>query len=744
MPHDDVEAADHGGIEPRESPASLGEGAPSAVGTPFVPMAEAISVESGVELTPDPEGPTPTPGLPIPEEPEFPIPWPGGHVPHVCRINLRAGCYRIAFMPKGTITAFYGTMRVDDASGKTTISGDLYRYLRIPYYTSLERAKTLATARTKLAERIGPLSSAALGEVSAVGPATLGPRPLNIPIYPRNRYYSYLKVTNVQRPPLYTHGPCELTLTAQEYVYTQPATGSFDGSFPAAPGTRTVTIVLKQKPAPAGFTSSYFEGKLYENGVDQGTFSMGWVSSSFRRATLEIDVLTGAVGPQPVGTDDFATVFAKAGWSLNVIRDQTNVPVPAGVNANACWTSANLHALMTSVRNPATNLDTDWHMHLMVVPATMGCGRGVMYDTIGVPREGVASFCDDGYPTSDSSNFGTAANKKQRDVPRAFLRSACHEVGHGFNQIHQEQEAGADNSIMTTTPSVADILGGPTTGAPGVFPDQINLAFNDHVRHHLVHFPDIVVRPGGMTFGSGHSSTVPEADRYYFEPDELALTLDPVEPHLELAEPLELHWTLKNTSRHELPVPSDIGIEAQHAFVTVTDPRGRSKLMPSFIIRTEHVSIRPLEPGKGLKAETRVFWSSRGFAFTEPGRYVVEVRIIWTAEGTPLGVKASTDIWVNYPKTDAENEAAATLLHPEVGKYVALGGGEHLVEAVHRIQQVAELEGEGDQGAPRVLRGYEGLIPVADRAVSRRSSPTSGKRRETTGRSASRERGGTT
>ena len=54
----------------------------------------------------------------------------------------------------------------------------------------------------------------------------------------------------------------------------------------------------------------------------------------------------------------------------------------------------------------------------------MGCGRGVMYDSIGVPREGVASFCDDGYPTSESSNFGTAANKKQRDVPRAFLSSA--------------------------------------------------------------------------------------------------------------------------------------------------------------------------------------------------------------------------------------------------------------------------------------------------------------------------------
>src|SRR2546423_14705402 len=130
-------------------------------------------------------------------------------------------------------------------------------------------------------------------------------------------------------------------------------------------------------------------------------------------------------------------------------------------------------------------------MHLIVVPATMGCGRGVMYDTIGVPREGVASFCDDGYPSGQSSFFGTAANQKQRDVPRAFLRSASHEVGHGFNQIHQEQEGGADNSIMTTTPSVADVLGGP----PGGFPGDIHLAFNEHGRRHLVPLPDITVPP---------------------------------------------------------------------------------------------------------------------------------------------------------------------------------------------------------------------------------------------------------
>ena len=140
------------------------------------------------------------------------------------------------------------------------------------------------------------------------------------------------------------------------------------------------------------------------------------------------------------GTEFFDTVFAKIGWQLIGGQDQLNVPVPAGVVATNCWSSADLHALMTTVRNPATNLDTEWRVHMIVVPAKLGCSRGVMYDQIGVPREGCASFSDDGYPTSDSANFGAAANKKQRDVPRAFLRSATHELTHTLNQIHQEQE----------------------------------------------------------------------------------------------------------------------------------------------------------------------------------------------------------------------------------------------------------------------------------------------------------------
>src|SRR6266851_4988501 len=704
MPHD---AANHTTPEPGETEHDHDpSGATSSPGaSAAVPMAEALPGGEGA-TTPI----APNPALPItPPQPNPAIPLPPFHL---CKINLKQGCYRITFRPNSGINIYTGTLRVDKFGGKTTISGDLYRFLRFPLPLPLP---TSPSTRFPVA-------------APSLGPPPVSPSifaiPLGIPIYARNKYYSYLKVTNIQFSPVLSAGPCTVTLTAQEYVYTQPPAGSFNGTFPPAPGTRTVAIVLSPTTAPAGFSGPYFEGRLLQGGVDQGSFTMGRVSNFFRKATVEVDTLTGAVAPVAVpaisggGTEDIKTVFATAGWDIAVVYDQTNVPVPAGVTATNCWSSADLHALMLSVRNPATNLDTEWHMHLVVVPAKMGCGRGVMYDTIGVPREGVASFSDDGYPTTDSSNFGTAANQKQRNVPRAFMRSASHELGHGFNQIHQEQEGGGDNSIMTTSPGVADFLGGPATGAPGVFPTDINLGFNEHVRHHLVHFPDIVVRPGGMTFGTGHGSTVPEADknRHYFSTEELELRLDPEHTGINLGEPLRLTWELVNNSATPIPAPTDISIEAQHAFITVINSHGDSKPMASFVIQTEGVKIAELQPQKSLEAETRVFWSARcGFAFDTPGRYQIEVRVLWGIAGAQLGVKASTQVWVNYPQTPADNEAAATLLHHEVGMYVALGGGaKHLTEAVSRLTNVFPEEGAkraADKGAPAAMRGYEGLLP---------------------------------
>lgn len=663
-----------------EGPGTSGPAVPSAAGSSPVSFAPWATV-----------GPWPPVPRPWPPEPSLPD-----------RCELRQGCYRISFVPGAKLVGPYhleklpfyaGTMRVDGWGSPLTVSGDLYVVKRIP--STLE----------------------------AVGPYPVAP--LGIPIYPRSSYASYLRVTGVQRSPSGTqfdYFNCHLTLTAEEYTYTQPPMGSFNGTFPAPPGTRTVTIVLHPSAAPPGFSGPYFAGSLYAGGVEQGTFTMGWVSRYFRRATVEIDTLVGAVPPRAVparsgsGTEDIRTAFAGAGWDLTVAYDRMDVPVPAGVNPNQEWSAGDLHALMKTVRNPSTDLDREWRLHLLVVPAKMGSGRGRTYDSIDEPREGVATYSDDGYEhkVNDSLFYGTAANKKQRDVARAFLRSACHELGHGFNQIHQTQGPGegvADNSIMTSTDMVADLLG--SFGVPGQFPDDIALEFNHHVRHHLVHFPDIVVRPGGMTYTSGHfGSRLPEADRDYLSSEQLELRLEAHSTRISLGEPLGLHWQLVNNSNRSLPVPSDIRLEAQQSFITVTDPNGVAKPMPSFVIETDRIHMRQLNPGESLAADAHVYWGSMGFAFKTPGRHVVELRTVWADGGVAVGVRAALAVWVKYPMSRVDDEAADLLLNDEVGMYVALGGGApHLSGAEARIARAVEIESEDGEHLAGAIRGYDGLLP---------------------------------
>src|SRR6266849_6125161 len=207
------------------------EPSPQPAESPFVPMAERTSGAAA------PTGPLPLVER-LNEEAILPIP-PGLHF---CFFDLTPGCYRITYTPSLSFFNYQGTMRVDTVGGGTTVSGDLYQFFNFPFPWP----------------PIPPLPPFPIF-------------PFDIPVYPRNQYYSYLKVTNIQRSPIITTGPCNLTLTAEEYVYTQPPTGSFNGTFPTTP-SRTVTIVLSPQAPPLGFSGSYFTGTLYVSGIAQGSF----------------------------------------------------------------------------------------------------------------------------------------------------------------------------------------------------------------------------------------------------------------------------------------------------------------------------------------------------------------------------------------------------------------------------------------------------------------------------------------
>ena len=626
------------------------------VGKVFIPVAGDVSVETPTFLTPDPDPPFP-PELGPPLRRELDPIWF-----KFCFTYLKDGCYTVSFVPKGShpILGFryLGTMRVEHVNSVIRFSGDLYARYPFIIWPPVWKER-VARLRLTRAENLGD-------EVSSDAPGV-------IPIYSRGSYYSYLKGTAATLFSIRTF-PCRFGLTFDEYRYQHPATG-FSGTFPTTPN-RTIRFALEHTSTPNSYA-----GKAYEGTTELGTVSMSWVTPYFRRATLVIHRLQGAEQPDAVpgggGTEDFRTVFASANWDLTVMYGG-EIPLPAtlvGVqDPNDCWTKPNSATLMESVPGyDPSELDSVWRAHLIAVPAKLGCSRGRMFDNgtgdpNNVPREGALTHSHDGYPAADSSNFGAAEGGLQKDFPRAFLRSAAHEVGHTFNQIHQEFEGGADNSIMTTTPSVADVL----ASVGETFPNDIDLRFNATVRRHLIHLPDPAVRPGAMEF-FGAAVTAPEADQVVW-PLELKLELEADDNGIALGEPLSLKWTLTNEGDRPVLVPSQLDVDSLSARVSVTDPDGKvTFLRPAEQQSCPHNPIRELTPKELLTNATTVFWGRDGFTFKRPGRHTVEVILLWQVSGANMGAYAETTIWVSYPVTEKENRVAALMLDPEVGRAVACG-----------------------------------------------------------------------
>lgn len=583
--------------------------------------------------------------------------------------KLKSGCYRIAFTPAFGRYHYHGTLRAEVGGGNITASGDLYRYgcrAVPPHCIDLARGPDQSPGSLPMLELVKS----------------------KIPVFPRDQYYSYLKIVGVKT--ILRTG--EIRMSIEEHIYNAAAENfTLD---------RIIEAKLKKEMAPAGFsTAHYFAGKLYHQGIELGTFTMGWISKYFRGATLEIDTITGAVAPQPVEVEgkkhSFRSIFKTAGWDLKVLYSQTDIP-NTFTGGSVDWTYAQLHEAMQAVRKPTTDLDKEWRLHLLAVPENMGSGRGVMFDQIGAPREGVASFSDDGYPRTGSVNWGSAEDKLQKEVPEAFLRSAAHEVGHGFNMQHQslihEGETGNDATVMTTSPSVANFLS--INGK--AFPDDIEFGFNSHVRRHLVHFPDIVVRPGGASWRVGHATEVPETDqdRNWYLPDELDFEIQLENDHLALGEPLEIELTLRSCVDYDIIVPERISPEYGYTRIIVIDPQGNRKPMPTFALHTDAGTLVELQPLDAIKGVATVFWSSRGFAFEQSGRHTIEIQTTWNFNGVAYGIVSRQQVWIDAAVSEADNEIASLLLRDEVGIWVMLGGADHIENAPGFILAASKCDSE--------------------------------------------------
>ncbi len=609
---------------------------------------------------------------------------------------LKQGCYTVQHTPNraGTFgSRFRGTLRVEVTGGAPRLSCDLYRYRLLD--------PSVVGTTTDLLREPEPAEHASAVPDEAADTTT-------IPVYSRRSYNSYLRGTgsDLRSTPF--------TLEFEQFTYRHPATG-FDGSFPKSQ-SRRVRLTLDTTP-----TAGLFRGQMHVLPASGGKKLLGqvsirWISPFFRQAGVQVNTLTGAIPPPTVDGTDIRSIFAAVGWDLTV-TDGGSISLPPAlstVTPTRKWSEKNLQTLMRSVPgyDPA-GLDSQWRVHLVVVPATMGCNRGLMFDTDptdpnGVPREGAATFSHDGYRVEDfgpggTNHFDAATGKRQHEVPRAYLRSATHEVGHAFNQIHQGDEDGIDNSIMSSTASVAAVL-----GAEGTFPDGIILAFNETVTRHLRHYPDPAVRPGAMEYFGATVNAPQPADVDWVSNMRLDVAASTL--RARLGQPIGLSWTLTNEGAGPVAVPDRLDVESLTARISVTDSSGRITFMrPPAIEACFTPQVVALKPGASIAGSTTLFWGKHGFAFETPGRHRVEVVVLWRLAGAPIAATGETDVFVEYPVSDQDNEVAALMLHPEVGKAVCAGDVRGFAAGGERVRSVLERGGAHPARTFLEERGFGGL-----------------------------------
>jgi hypothetical protein len=158
--------------------------------------------------------------------------------------------------------------------------------------------------------------------------------------------------------------------------------------------------------------------------------------------------------------------------------------------------------------------------------------------------------------------------------------------------------------------------------------------------------------------------------------------------------------------------------------INSTDPTGKITFMrPANIASCPHIELTTLQPGRSISGETVVYWGRDGFMFESPGRHLLEVIVLWDIAGMPIGAAATRDIFVNHPVSQADNDVAALLLNPEVGKAVASRRAWAFKTGVERIQRAATIA----KSHPAAKAVMKWAVLEAPRVSVTRASPASAK-----------------
>jgi hypothetical protein len=562
--------------------------------------------------------------------------------PSVVSAALQDGCYLINFTPAdGGLRTYDGTLRIDRFGGGGAASGDLYQR---PIVTSADTA----------AEPALP---------SGPAPGT------DIPIFPRSQYRYYLRVTRLDAV-----DSTSVKLAFEMWRYVPSNRWSKETE---------LTASMSRKGSAAYSSGAYYEGDLASaTSANAGRFSMGWISPSLRKASIQVNRVADSETPMANSTGmNWRDIFASIRWDgAAFVNDALPSTPPAET-----WTDAELHAAMLTLRGKV-DLDSEWRYHIMAVHRLASTDRGIMYDAGGtdsdnVPREGIGIASHWIVPNEDP--WGLVKGQRVGLVSDVYFRTAVHEIGHALGLFHNS----VDNGFMATTDRIAS-RGTDTTP----FPKNVVWSFAPDDQRRLKHYPDLFVRPGGIPFGDASDNAFPsnmDDDREIDTPG-LTLRTSPLLETVPIGSPVRVLVELRNDGPLPVPAPPKLNMKSGRVAGRVVDPGGVARSFRPLFVCLEDERFVPLGHGESVTHALTLLRGADGALFPSVGLYRIIVEVSWEAEGLHRSLSSESSVFVMPPVDEKQALTAKMLLTTPDAHLTLVLGGDHLPDGVQVIKAAIE------------------------------------------------------
>jgi hypothetical protein len=486
------------------------------------------------------------------------------------------------------------------------------------------------------------------------------PSPVHgIPIQWRRNYRYYLRITSIPESLVFGN-----SFNLGFEMWRFDVTTSTWAATPEA----TLTAKMSWITAPVGYPGDYLEGSAKNAaGVTTGRLKMGWISQFYRKMTVEIDTVFESERPLDNGAGEiWATVFSKVGFDVDVKLSDTNVTKPTPDDS---YSDAEMHAAMLSRRDP-TNLDLQWHYHVLAVHLIESTERGIMYDwqatdSNNVPREGLGIASHWQFP--DIPLWGDVRNTRFGAAKVAYFRTVMHELGHAFGLEHNY----IDNGYMRPTPDIAAQPGGP-------FPRQIKWAYADDDLQRLRHWSDVFIRPGGLQFTAGYTTTMPitPTDLNVEMPD-LTLKVKPLLTEVPLGAPVRIELELTNHGDVPIDVPESINLKSPFITGTVASAGVEPRTFKPMLHCTDSRPMKTLGAKKSITSSLTLLRGAGGALFPIPGVSEIKVTLNWPLEegDSRAIVIGSATVFITTATDPSHAKAAHKMLTtPDAHVLLVLGG----------------------------------------------------------------------